>query len=153
MNTGRFNTMRCDEIQRMLSGYLDGELDENGRQAVERHLATCANCSAEYQKLKKLAEVTNAMKFKEPAKEVWDNYWSGIYNRLERTTGWTIFVLGIAGLAAWATYAFVTDPTIEAVKKVLIGAPIIGLAVLLISVIRERIYKSKFDRYSKEVKR
>jgi len=137
----------------MLSGYVDGELDENGRQAVEQHLAMCDNCTEEYEKLKTLAEVTNGMKFREPAKEVWDNYWSNIYNQLERTTGWTIFVLGIAGLVAWAIYAFVTDPTIEAVKKVLIGAPIIGLAVLLISVIRERIYKSKFDRYSKEVKR
>ncbi len=153
MNTGRFDTMRCDEIQRMLSGYVDGELDDNSRQRVEPQLATCTKCTAEYEKLKKLAEVTNEMKFREPAQEVWDKYWLNVYNRLERTTGWTIFVLGVVALVAWGIYAFVTDPTIEAVKKVLIGAPIIGLAVLLISVIRERIYKSKFDRYSREVKR
>ena len=145
--------MRCDEIQPILSGYIDKELDEKNRQMVEQHLAACANCTGEYEKLKRLAEVTNEMKLREPAKEVWENYWSSIYNRLERTTGWSIFVLGAAALVAWGIYEFVTDPTIEAIKKVLIGAPIIGLAVLLISVIRERIYKSKFDRYSKEVKR
>lgn len=153
MNTGRVDAMRCDEIRPMLSGYLDGELDEKSRQTVERHLATCANCRTEHERLKKLTEVTNEMKFREPAKEVWEEYWLSIYNRLERTTGWSIFVLGAAALVAWGIYEFVTDPTIEAIKKVLIGAPIIGLAVLLISVIRERIYKSKFDRYSKEVKR
>ena len=145
--------MQCDDVRHLLSGYLDGELDEKGRQLVEHHLAACANCRAEHDKLKRLLEVTNDMKFKEPAEEVWDNYWSSIYNRLERTTGWTIFVLGGAALVAWGIYEFVTDPTIEAIKKILIGAPIIGLAVLLISVIRERMHKSKFDRYSKEVKR
>jgi len=145
--------MQCDDIRQMLSGYLDGELDEKGRQLVEKHMAACADCRAEHDKLKKLLEVTNEMRFREPAQEVWDNYWSSIYNRLERTTGWLIFVLGGAALAAWAMYEFVTDPAIEAIKKILIGAPIIGLAVLLISVIRERAHKSKSDRYSKEVKR
>ena len=145
--------MQCDDIRQMLSGYLDGELDAKNRQLVEEHLAACADCRAEHDKLKKLLEVTNEMRFKEPVQEVWDNYWSSIYNRLERTTGWLIFVLGGAALAAWAIYEFVTDPAIEAIKKILIGAPIIGLAVLLISVIRERAHKSKSDRYSKEVKR
>ena len=145
--------MQCDEVKQLLSGYLDGELDEKSRRLVEQHIAACPNCRTELDKLKRLLEVTNEMKFKEPAEEVWDNYWSNIYNRLERTTGWLIFVLGGVALAAWAVYEFVTDPTIEAVKKILIGAPMIGLAVLLISVIRERAHKSKSDKYSKEVKR
>ena len=145
--------MACDEVRPLLSAYLDGELDREHRQLVEQHLSVCEICSAEYQKLEQLVEVTNEMRFKEPAKEVWDNYWSRVYNRLERATGWTIFIAGIVAWIAWGTYKFLTDPTIESVKKVVIAAPIIGVVVLLISVIRERAYKSKFDRYSKEVKR
>ena len=145
--------MQCDEVKTLLSGYLDGELDESQRKLVGQHLETCEVCRSEYEKLRKLVEVTSEMRFKEPAKEVWDNYWSRVYNRLERATGWTIFIAGIVAWIAWGTYKFLTDPTIESVKKVVIAAPIIGVVVLLISVIRERAYKSKFDRYSKEVKR
>lgn len=145
--------MRCDEVKTLLSGYLDGELEEKSRDVVEQHLAVCEVCRAEYEKLKTLVEVTNEMRFKEPAKEVWDKYWSRIYNRLERSAGWMIFVLGIIVWVAWGVYCFVTNPAIKAVEKVIVAAPIIGVLILLISVIRERVYKSKFDKYSREVKR
>lgn len=145
--------MQCEDVKPLLSGYIDGELDENDRDAVEKHLAACDVCRTEYEKLRDLVEVTSEMRFKEPAKEVWDDYWSRVYNRLERGAGWMVFVLGIIVWAAWGVYCFVKDPTIEAVEKVVVAAPIIGILILLISVIRERVYKSKFDKYSREVKR
>ena len=145
--------MRCDEVRTLLSGYIDGELDEKDRDIVEQHLAVCEACRAEHAKLKRLEEVTSEMKFIEPAKEVWDDYWSRVYNRLERSAGWTVFVVGVVVWVAWGVYCFVTNPAIKAVEKVIIAAPIIGVLILLISVIRERAYKSKFDKYSKEVKR
>ena len=145
--------MACDEVRPLLSAYLDGELDREHRQLVEQHLSVCEICSAEYQKLEQLVEVTNEMRFKEPAKEVWDDYWSRVYNRLERSAGWMIFVLGLIVWVAWGVYCFVKDPTMQAVEKVIVAAPIIGILILLISVIRERVHKSRFDKYSREVKR
>ena len=145
--------MQCEDVKPLLSGYIDGELDEKDRDAVEKHLAACDACRTEYEKLRDLVEVTSEMRFKEPAKEVWDDYWSRVYNRLERGAGWMVFVLGIIVWAAWGVYCFVKDPTIEAVEKVIVAAPVIGILILLISVIRERVYKSKFDKYSREVKR
>jgi hypothetical protein len=145
--------MQCEDVKTLLSGYIDGELDEKDRDAVERHLAACDQCRTEYEKLRNLVEVTSEMRFKEPAREVWDDYWSRVYNRLERGAGWMIFVLGIIVWVAWGVYCFVKDPTIEAVEKVIVAAPIIGILILLISVIRERVYKSRFDKYSREVKR
>jgi hypothetical protein len=145
--------MQCDEVRRLLSGYLDGELDEKERDAVEKHLAECDACRAEHEKLRNLVEVTSEMKFIEPAKEVWDDYWSRVYNRLERGAGWMVFIAGLFVWVALAVYCFVKDPTMQAVEKVVVAAPIIGILILLISVIRERVYKSKFDKYSREVKR
>jgi len=145
--------MQCDDVKPLLSGYIDGELDEKDRDAVEKHLAACDGCRTEYEKLRDLVEVTSEMRFIEPAKEVWDDYWSRVYNRLERGAGWMIFVLGLIVWMAWGVYCFVKDPTMQAVEKVIVAAPIIGILILLISVIRERVYKSKFDKYSREVKR
>jgi len=145
--------MQCEDVKPLLSGYIDGELDEKDRDAVEKHLAACDGCRTEYEKLRDLVEVTSEMRFIEPAKEVWDDYWSRVYNRLERGAGWMIFVLGLIVWMAWGVYCFVKDPTMQAVEKVIVAAPIIGILILLISVIRERVYKSKFDKYSREVKR
>ena len=38
--------MRCLRARRRLSAYLDGELDERGRAAVEAHLPDCPACAA-----------------------------------------------------------------------------------------------------------
>jgi anti-sigma factor RsiW len=37
--------MRCEESRELLDLYMDGELAEETRQRVERHLLRCADCS------------------------------------------------------------------------------------------------------------
>ncbi|HBX38258.1 MAG TPA: hypothetical protein DEG76_13625, partial [Pseudohongiella sp.] len=44
--------------------------------------------------MKRTREVTVASRFKEPSPEVWDNYWQGVYRRVERGIGWILFSLG-----------------------------------------------------------
>src|SRR5262249_3035725 len=39
--------MDCDEVNRLLDAYLDGELDESARPGVQKHLAGCASCRIE----------------------------------------------------------------------------------------------------------
>lgn len=43
--------MRCVQVRRALSAYLDGELPESRRQAVAAHLEGCAACRAEHEAL------------------------------------------------------------------------------------------------------
>ena len=40
--------LRCWKARRHVSGYLDGELDETTRQAVEDHLESCPTCPPLY---------------------------------------------------------------------------------------------------------
>lgn len=43
--------MRCDEIRKRLSEYLDGELPPDGKRSVEEHLAGCEGCRRELSEL------------------------------------------------------------------------------------------------------
>ena len=46
-------------IDEQLSAYLDGELSEQERQQVEAHLKTCPSCRADYEQLRRVAELAS----------------------------------------------------------------------------------------------
>lgn len=144
--------MLCDEIAVLLSGYIDGELDDDEKTHVEAHLATCSACRREVTELRQMAEVTDNMRFTEPPNDVWANYWRGVYNRIERGAGWTVFALGLAVLCAYGVYEFLTEPGVEAIVKVLIAVPVVGLLVVFISVWREKRVVNRYDKY-KDIQR
>ncbi|MFC2075832.1 anti-sigma factor family protein [candidate division KSB1 bacterium] len=150
----------CPAWEAQISGYLDKELTEAEAREVETHLETCPACRRELEKQKQLLEVTDTMKFLKPPEEVWERYWDHIYNRLERQIGWIFLSIGAIVLAAWGLYALVTtvlpdfwnDPSLHIAVKIGIIAAGLGVAVLFVSVLRERILTIKTDRY-REVKR
>lgn len=143
----------CEHFQALMSGLLDGELGPDESAELEGHLAACGACKAEFDTMKRLVSATSALRVEAPPDEVWDTFLEGVYNRLERRTGWIVFILGVVALALVAAYFFVVEPWGNALAKVLVAAPLIGLAVLFVSVLRQRLFVAKTDRYSKEVKR
>ena len=142
----------CQGVQALFSGYLDGELSDEDRARVGRHIAGCPECATEFEAYKEMVEVADMVKFKDPPQEAWEHYWEGIYNRIERGAGWLVFVIGAVVLVAFGVYEFVTDPATEAIVKIIIAAPVIGILALLISVIREKAHLRKTDKY-KEIQR
>ena len=48
----RFMRRRCLRFQRLLSPYLDGELDRDVAASLERHLADCDECRKQSEKLR-----------------------------------------------------------------------------------------------------
>ena len=46
--------MDCEKTRENLDAYLDGELDEREKAAVEEHLAACTGCAAELERLRRL---------------------------------------------------------------------------------------------------
>ena len=148
--------MVCDDHKDQLMGYLDNELSDRQRGLFEEHLAGCADCTAELEEFKKLKAITDEVPLVEPEDRIWQDYWSGIYNRIERGIGWIMFSVAAISLAIYggfrAIQELVKDPTIEITLKIGLLTLIAGLVILFVSILRERLYFWRRDRY-KDVRR
>lgn len=46
--------MECERIRKLLSAYLDGELPEEERKEVRKHLFICSQCELEFKKIRNM---------------------------------------------------------------------------------------------------
>lgn len=146
-------TQPCERYQVMISGYLDGELSPEDRSDLEQHLEGCLVCRREFDTMQRLAVGTTAMFAREaPPEDLWDGFVNGVYNRLERQSGWLVLIVGALLLSAYGAYHFLTDDWANALIKALIAAPVIGFVILFVSVLRQRLRAARTDRYSREVR-
>ena len=143
----------CGQFQPMMSGHLDGELDDDSARKLQKHLAECPRCSAEYQKLARIVAASDRLRIEIPPDEVWDTFLAGTYNRIERKTGWVAFVVGAVALVVLGIWLFMMEPWASALVKILIAVPVVGLLIIFVSVLRERLFLAKIDRYSREIQR
>jgi len=143
--------MKCDEIRVLLSALVDNELDAEQKRKVGDHLASCEDCRKEYAKLKRLKEATSEMSYFDLPDKLWAGYWREIYNRIERGIGWFFLSIGaiiLLVLGAWELLdKFFLDARISLIPKLGVGAVILGLVILLVSIGRERLFSRRHDRY------
>lgn len=71
-----------DQWTDRLSEYLDGELADAERMALEAHLATCADCTAVLADLRRVVARAQALDDRPPARDLW----SGIAERIGIST-------------------------------------------------------------------
>ena len=67
--------------------------------------------------------------------------------RLTRRTGWVLFLGALLIIGGIAVFQFLTDPVVEGYWKLLVSALYLGLAALLVSVLRQRLLERKTDKY------
>ena len=148
--------MACEEYKELLMGYLDDELTNEQKQKLNEHLSRCSQCATELEEFKKIKTITDQVTLLEPEDRLWQDYWTGIYNRIERNLGWIL--LSIAGILILISGGFklieelIQDPAIGITLKIGLLLLIIAMAVLFVSILRERLYFWKSDRY-KDVRR
>jgi predicted anti-sigma-YlaC factor YlaD len=145
--------MPDDAFKPLLMGYLDHELTELEVLRIEEHLQECDSCAAELQEFRRLKEVTQNMRVAMPDDKYWEIYWSNIYNRLERRIGWILLSLGSILLTSYGLYFVIArlllQGDIPLVVRIGVVALVVGLCTLVISVLRERIFFSKSDKYER----
>jgi len=143
--------MKCEEIKPHLMAYLDGEIEQEKKGEIEKHLSECESCRKEYQSFVKLKEVTNKMRFADLSDELWAGYWKRIYRRIERGTGWILLSIGAIILLSFGVYQFfkefLLDPYVSLIVKVGVSIFALGAIILLVSIIRERLFLFKTERY------
>jgi len=148
--------MDHDNLKKLISPYLDGELGEAEAQKLKEHLAGCPECRREMEQMQKLEEVMSMMKLKSPPQEMWDVYWKSVYNRLERGVGWILLSLGAIILLFFGAYKMVEgiikDTTVPLVLKVGLIVFLAGIVVLLVSIVREQFFLRRKERY-KEIEK
>lgn len=143
----------CEAIGPLLSAYADDELGPEERTRVEAHVDGCGGCRGELEEIRSLVVAASGLHVAPPPEEVWDTFLDNVYNRIERRTGWTVFLLGLIGLIGFGAYHFVADPWATALQKTLVATPLVGLGIVFVSVWRQRLFVAKTDRYSRDIRR
>ncbi len=145
-----------ERFQYLLNKALDEALTNSERIEFEQLISTSKEFQDEWNSLKKIKEISSTMKFKNPPEELWDKYWLGIYARLERGVAWILISIGTSILLIYGGFklieSIIEDPTLTWFLKIAILAIIIGFVLLVVSVIRERFFLRKSDKY-KDIKR
>jgi len=95
--------------------------------------------------------VTDQMRLKEPPAEEWEVFWESVYNRAERSLGWILLSIGLVVVGAWGAtqlaLALIAADDLPLLVTVGIFAASAGVLVLLVSAVRERIFKRGRTRY------
>lgn len=148
--------MACHDYKDLMMGYLDEELSDEQKRRFQEHLAGCPECAGELEEFKKLKAITDEVTLMDPEDRLWQDYWGGIYNRIERGVGWIVFSVAAILLTIYGGFRaieeIIRDPHVELIFKMGLLVLLAGLAILFVSVLRERIYFWKKDRY-KDVRR
>jgi len=145
-----------DKYKILMSGYIDGELNSSEKTDFENHLKSCTLCFKEMETFHKLKEVTGAMKYADIPEHIWDGYWKSLYRRMELGLGWILVSIATVILLAFGLYEitrnFFLNPEPPILLKIAVGTGGLGFIVLLVSVVRERLFAFNRDRY-KEIQR
>jgi anti-sigma factor RsiW len=153
MNT---NVFELDRDGAWLSAYVDGELEPADVARVESWLAGSEEARREVTRLRDLNALTASLALREAPAEAWEVFWKAPAHRVERRVGWVLLAAGAVVVGGWAMWQAVAAVWRAADTPLLLKFGIYaagaGIAVLLVSVVRERIYTRARTRYKDVVR-
>jgi hypothetical protein len=145
-----------ERVRQLLMSALDGELTGRERQELESLLNADSSLRDEWDRLTRVKEVTQSMSLRKPPDEVWEDYWASVYSRLERGIGWILVSIGLIVLVSYGAWRgveeLIADAGLPWFLKGAILATTVGLVVLFVSVLREKLFVRGRDPY-KEIQR
>jgi hypothetical protein len=145
-----------ERARRLIMAELDGELLAGERGELERLLEEHPALRGERDRLQQVKEVTDSMGLRRAPEEVWSDYWASVYSRFERGFGWILVSLGAIVLLSYGAWEVVSqmleDTILPSFVKYAFLALFIGAVVLLVSVLREKVFVGRRQRY-KDVER
>lgn len=134
-------------VGEQLSGYIDGELTQQERQRVVLHCEKCEQCRHDMEELKALRERIGDTRLSVIGEDKWRETMEDSSVQTSRTIGWILFITGLLMALGAGFIAFVTSSGMSLGEKIMIFAIYGGLAILLFSVLRQRLIERKSDKY------
>lgn len=142
--------------EELLAKAIEGALTQEEQEEWAELLLANPALQQELQEHTHIKEVTMGFNFKRPPEETWDRYWAGVYARLERGLAWVLVSIGAAVVLAYAGYQAVvevmSDATLPPVVKLAAAALLLGLAILFVSVLREKWFTHRSDKYREVIR-
>jgi anti-sigma factor RsiW len=126
-----------------LMRYLDGELAPDEARQVEAAMETSTELRREYLLFSRMkADLRSLGEHMSPSSTVW----SPVSRAIARPIGWLLFLVGSVVWLGYAVYMYLASP--EAMwEKLATGAVVVGLAMLLLSALLDRLRDLKSDPY------
>lgn len=144
---GNSNRSIDDHVGEWLSGLLDGELTQQERQKVSLHCEQCAECRENLENLRVLRNRVGNAVLSEIGEDKWREHMNDPLVQTTRSLGWLIFIAGLLAAAGIALGTFIFDDSMPLREKLIISAIYGGLAILFLSVLRQRLIERKTDKY------
>ena len=136
-----------EHVGELLSGLVDGELTQQQRQLVTLHCDECEQCRENLAELRALRARIGDAGLSDIGEDKWRETMDESTVQLTRGIGWVMFVAGILIIAGIGLVAFLFSDEINIGMKLLLIAIYGGLALLLFSVLRQRLIERKTDKY------
>ena len=140
------NDDRCDALGALLSGYVDDELTQQKRQFVEVHARSCPQCQQKLEELAALKARFRELDLGEVTTTEWRERMDEPTVANTRSIGWILLVGGILLAGAYGVVSFFSSDA-SMLGKLIVTGVYGGLALLLISVVRQRLIERKTDKY------
>ena len=149
--------MNDEEIRQLMMKVVDGVASPEEERAMAEAARDNEGLGSELRAFHKIKEVTENMQFKELPDSYWTGYWDDIYRRTERAFAWILLSVGLIVILGFCSYMalsrFYSDPDIGLLLKVGVSMALSGAIIMVVSLLRERLFARKRERYEKEVER
>jgi hypothetical protein len=149
--------MNNEEIRQLMMKVVDGVASPEEEKAMAEAVKDNESLEAELRAFNKIKEVTENMHFKELPDSYWTGYWNDIYRRTERAFAWILMSVGLIVIIGFSAYMalsrFYSDPDISLLLKAGVSMALLGFIIMIVSILRERLFARKREKYEKEVER
>ena len=142
----------CEEYKALTMGMMDGELTEDESMRLNNHLIRCSSCREELEQLRGTSSKLNGIDIKEPDDGIVDKTWKSPYSKLTKNFGILLVIAGWLIMMMYGAYEFIVTKETESIPKYAFVIILIGIVILFIAVLRDRIRSYRNDPY-KEVEK
>ncbi|MCC5934049.1 MAG: hypothetical protein LAT75_06185 [Candidatus Cyclonatronum sp.] len=140
-----------EKLQYLMMAALDGGLNTKEQAEFEALLQADERARLEFETLKRNQNSMKNLKLTEPTPEFWDAWNQQLFTRIERGAGWVLFTLGALVVLLYGAWMMLeellADPELAWWLKAAVVMLVTGTLILLVSLVRERWFLHKQERY------